>query len=123
MEKRQNFEHVRGDANVMLIAITDTDGSPFDLSGASIRWRAITLGDATNTVKIQKSTDPSPGGITAIELNGASGILDGMVVVLEPADTNTLALGLYEHEAEIILNGNPRTLFQGTMRILRDIVR
>lgn len=126
MEKRQDFDHVRGDANIIIVAITDTDGSPFDLSGGLIRWRAVSHGQPGDppTVKIEKTTAqlPTPG-IAIIELNGPPGILDGMVVTLAPGDTVDLAIGNYNHEAEITLNSNPRTLFQGNMRLLRDIIR
>lgn len=113
MTALQNFRATSGDTITITVTVTDSAGAAVDLTGASIRWSARKLGEADNAIEKTTSagevelTDPTAGEFE---------------VVLEPADTASLA-GVYQHESEITdVAGGVTTVATGAMTLTEDVI-
>lgn len=89
----QNFTMWAGEALTIRIPVTDDDGAPVALTGASLAWAIVRAHGADALV-----TKTSGGG--GITLEDGDGTDDVAVVALEPEDTQGLA-GQFRHELAI----------------------
>lgn len=96
-----------GDTLVATIPITDGDGAPVDLTGASATYRIVS-GDNTQVHVTKTESD-------GLVLAGST-----VTLTLSPADTAALS-GIYYHEMEITdTAGNVSTVLAGTLTIRKD---
>ena len=117
-ETNQNFDHWRGDAREITIPCVDAAGATIDLTDSTVRWRAFSLAEVA---VILKATSLST--VSLVRVNGPSGELDAIRFTIQPADTLSLAPGIYRHEAETIdVLGNVSTVLEGKMALKRDRV-
>jgi hypothetical protein len=103
----------RGDTKKFNGTVTE-DGAAFNLTGATIEWRAYMPDDAatiTGTV--------ANGGI--VVTNAAGGLLQMRCL---PAFTSSLANReqVGKAELQLIKSGETYTVWRGTLRVLPDIV-
>ena len=108
-KKAQNVEFVAGDHCDINVAVTGRAAVIKDLAGATIKW--VLYDDANSALLLTKTTT---SGITITA--AGSGLF---TVALLPADTVSIAPGLYYHECEITDNvSNIATVFIGHVTIL-----
>lgn len=102
----QDFEMFQGDDKELHVLVTDEDGMPVDLTGATVTWKMYrsfkdeaTVKDITSGISI-----PSP-------LNGI------FIVTLLPSDTENIFGGFF-HEAQVKdIRGMVTTVMTGHIRI------
>lgn len=112
---RNNFVMVAGDTKTLVVTVTDANGSPVNLSGCTIAWRASR--SFRKTAQITKTTTGS-GGVAITD--GPNGVF---TVALEPEDTEDLHGDLL-HEAQVTdAQGTISTVLQGTMKVNRALIR
>lgn len=112
MATLQNFRSVSGDDITIAVAVTDSAGAAVNITGASIRWSARKLTDASNA--IEKTT--AAGGVVITSATG--GLFE---VRLVPADTASLE-GVFHHESELTdLSGRVSTVAVGSMTLSDDV--
>lgn len=103
----QNFTMYSGNSKNIVANLT---GDSLNMSGASFTWVAKENDVSDVTLLTKTNTN---GGIT---LPGGNQIK----IALTPSDTQTLE-GSYYHECNMVdVNGNPSTLFVGTMTIKKS---
>lgn len=104
-----------GDSVSIACTVTDSaTGAAVVLTGASMSWALATSPGATALVtKTSADGDITVGGAGS---NVAT-------VALEPADTATVAPGVYTHELQITDgSGNVYTVYQGSLYLRGDVV-
>lgn len=106
----QNFTLYQGDSLTAQFSVVDDEGSPVDLTGATITWRAA-------TVSHQTVLDKAVGrGITVTD--AAGGVCE---VALAPDDTASL-LGTYRHQLRVVdATGQEAVVAEGAMTVQRRI--
>jgi len=103
-------EFHRGDSLTINIAVTDSSGNAVDLSDAQASEYGIFDGAGMQLVS------KSIGAGVAIAANVVT-------VTLDPADTASLAPGLYTHELEVIdALDAVHTVYQGDILLKRDYI-
>jgi len=106
------FEMFRGDTEILNIAIVNRQGDAVDLTGATATC-VLRQPTAPYTTLVTKTTED------AITVSGSS-----LLVLLNPADTDDLAPGLYLVEAEVQdYLDNVSTVIKGEMYIKREVIR
>ena len=108
------FEMHQGDTKRLVITITDPDGDPISLVGAtSIKWWVAKR--VTSTSKLLQK-DLSDGIVVT---DAAGGVV---TISIDPEDTVAVT-GSYYHELEVIDSaGDIGTVLRGTMTIVRALV-
>jgi hypothetical protein len=97
-----------GDTKVLVVTVTN-DGSPVDLTGATVRWIArgktmIEKSSQDNTINISKPLDGE------------------FMVVINPEDTMGYH-GKYYHEAEVTnINGDVSTVLTGYITVKQSYI-
>jgi hypothetical protein len=107
----QNVTMYRGDTAILTVTVTDSDNGDAakNITGATVRYVAVRRGTAYITKTV---------GSGIVLTTPASGIL---TITLDPADTDDLTPGEYEHEVEITDgDGNVSTVTVGTLTIRKD---
>ncbi len=83
----QNFKLYRGDSHTVFVALTQADGSAFDINAVTmVRWQMTRDPDDDKEAVVTKESGGN--GITAAE--------GGIDITLDATDTNQ-AIGLYYH--------------------------
>lgn len=107
-----DFTMFAGDSRTIKVTVRNEQGDVVNITGATLKWQAArTLADAA---VISKASD---AGIVLTE--PAAGVF---TVTLNAADTDALE-GLYYHEAEMVLAGNPSTVLTGSMVVEKTLIR
>lgn len=125
MRADQDTTMVAGDRLDLRYTVTDeVTGVVVDLTGASsVQWKAskkIIRSDGTDTFSSTPVVSKSTGsGVVVTPLTGL------VVVSLLAADTKDLTPGDYHSELEITLfnSSGPYTVAQGTLTILKGLIR
>lgn len=110
---------IAGDTPLVRVTVKAQDGTPFDLTGASIRWELFAFPDYLKR-------DAEPGTVPILAKTLGSGITiagPGLIdVALAPADT-ALLKGGYWHEVELVTaSGAVHTPTTGIFLITRQRV-
>lgn len=92
----QDFTMWQGEEISLRVPVTDSDGLPVTLTGATIAWKA-TAGSTT----LSKS-----GSVISIDDTD-----DGVKIDLDPADTKSMTAKKYRHECRV----NNNVIFEGDM--------
>lgn len=96
-KKNQNFELWQGETMVITVPITDSDGNPKSLSGATVVWKATS-------------------GSYSLEKAGSIVSVNSVQITLTPADTIDLPVRAYRHECRVIdVDSNQNVVFEGDM--------
>jgi hypothetical protein len=108
--KGQNFEIFQGDTKRLVISVQHPDGSPYNLTGYSVRW--VIYFPTTRALLLERAT--SGGGITVpVPTNGE------ILIDLVPTDTENAIPRIYNHECEIQTSStNVHTVCVGIVTIL-----
>lgn len=106
----QDFEMWQGEDETIQIPVTDGDGSPVNMAGASVTWVMF----AGATVAVTKTAG------SGVEITDGDGTSDLLVVTIEKSDTLTLAPGYYEHECRVVNGGDEQIVCSGTVRLRRS---
>lgn len=110
----QNFEIYQGDDLALEVTVKNADGTPKDLTGATIRWALHT----TNKAAVPKLSKAISTGIAVTD--AAGGVF---TVTIARADTAALKAGVYYHEAEITDAASKRaTVLTGKATILQALI-
>jgi hypothetical protein len=96
---------LRGQSLTISGTARDADGDTIDLSAATVTWRA-----AYPSSRYARLTKTGTGN--------ASGVWS---VTLDPADTEQLPAGDYNHGAEYVVGSTTGNLINGRLRIESDI--
>jgi hypothetical protein len=105
----QNFEIYAGDSKNITVTVTNADGSPIDLTGATIKWALKKR--VSSPADITKETNTNAGISVA---NPTTGVF---LIPLKPDDTKDLS-GVFYHEAEVTDGvGNVSTVLTGEVTI------
>lgn len=108
-KKSQNVEMVAGDHADLVVTITGSNGVAKNLTGATIKW---VLYDDANAVELLSKSTGSGVAIT----NALAG---ECTISLAPANTLTIAAGIYYHECEVTdADGIVSTVLIGHVTIL-----
>ena len=120
-ELNQDIVHVKGDSREVTITVVDEAGDPVDITDCSVRWRAVTYASGVSA-PITKST--AAATISLVRVDGATDELDAFRFNILPADTISVDVGSFRHEAEVVdLLGNVSTTTKGFLHIkAHDIV-
>lgn len=111
----QDFEMVAGESKTIIASVTDKDGLPYGLTGATIIWELQRDIAQSTGADLVKST--ANGGIVIADSLG--GIFK---INLDPADTETLS-GHYIHEARITeTGGKVSTVFTGRVTVQKTAI-
>lgn len=106
--EKQNFEMYSGDTKNIIINVTDSDGSPLSLDGATVVW-VLKPKVYSEEVTVAKRTG-----------DGINTDSNKIKIRLDPDDTESLS-GLYYHEAEVTdAKGNVSTVTTGYIKIKMD---
>lgn len=93
----------QGEKKTLQVPITDKDGNPANLAGATVKW------------------EMHRDGVTALDklatIYNANGVADGFQVVIDPSDTVSLDNGTYRHEGRATVSGVPAVLFEGELTL------
>lgn len=112
-----NISLYRGDSKTLEVAVTDKNGGPVDITGASLLFSAKEKLSDTAYV-IQKDS------VNAVEIlitDAAGGVFQ---VYLIPADTQTQDIGLYYYDIQLTTSaGKVYTIKQATIKLLEDVTR
>ncbi len=110
----QDFDMHAGDDKTLVVSVRDTEGSPVDVTGATVRWRAAR--SANKTADIIKKTGGS--GITLSDPTQGE-----ITITLNAADTDSLK-GTFYHECQVTFaSGLLSTVVAGKMTILPALIR
>jgi hypothetical protein len=110
--EKQDFKMWKGETKRIIITVTEPDGTPVDLAGASIVWLMQRQVYNETVPRVRKETGDG------IEIFGG-GVFH---VNLEPADTLEIPKGYYLHEAEVTdQNGNVSVVTVGTVDLAPSI--
>lgn len=108
----QDFTMYQAESRILRIPITDADGDPVTLTGATVRWEVYRNVEGTITTVLAKTTSDD------IALYNAAGTNDGIQITLAPADTTSLATGNFTHECRVTdSSGNQDVVFIGKMTL------
>lgn len=100
----------RGDTGQFRITVSDTDGNPVDLSGAT--W------DADIRVK---ATDPTP--VTSFTVTPVAGDTSSIDVILSASESDLLTPGTLVYDVEMRKVGAVTTLIYGNIVVTQDVSR
>lgn len=103
----QNLSVYQGEDEQIDFYVTDGDGAPKVLTGATIEW-GMWAGD---TLLVSKTT-----GSGAALANGA-GTNDVVRITLSKANTLNIVPAGYYHECRIVLGGLEQVIATGTIRV------
>jgi hypothetical protein len=106
----QNFDIYAGDTKDIIITVKKKDGTPVNLSGATIKWVAV----RGKTTIISKDNDN--GIVITDAINGEC------TIRLDHLDTLSLLGSLYYECVVIDTFGNQTTVAVGTMKVLASFV-
>jgi hypothetical protein len=110
----QNFTFANGDTVSLDFTATDSDGTAFDLTGATIKWQLTSRPGATAILTKQS-------GGTGISITDAPG--GKFTVAIDPTDTVSVARGRYYHEAQVTdVSTNVSTVASGFAVILQGVI-
>lgn len=104
----QNFDMIAGDTLNLNVTVYDENGVNKDIANSTIKW--VLYDEATDTAVLTKTTS-SDIAIT-------NGLYGQFTVPLSPANTVSVAPGVYYHEAEVTdSSGNVSTVLIGHVTI------
>lgn len=110
----QDFKMYKGETKRLVITVTDPDGSPVGLAGATVVWLMQRQLYNETEPRVRKETgqgiDILPGGVLHVNLN--------------PADTEAIPKGYYIHETTVKdTNGNISVVTVGTVELAPSITQ
>ncbi|WP_026694072.1 hypothetical protein [Peribacillus kribbensis] len=101
----QSFTMMAGDSLILTVSVTDENGQPLSLTGASVKWVA------------KKRVNSLENDILKTSDNGVSITGSELKIKLDPTDTKDLS-GTYYHECELTDSvGNVSTIFKGYVTV------
>lgn len=100
----------RGDTGQFRITVSDPDGNPVDLSGAT--WDADIRA---------KATDPTP--ITSFTVTPVAGDTSSVDVILSAVESDLLTPGTLVYDVEMRKVGAITTLIYGNITVTQDVSR
>ena len=110
-----NLTHYRGDTLSRLITITNSDGTPFDLTGYTAFFTIKNISD--------NSADDS-SAILAKNWTNHSDPVNGKTILAATSDEMTIDEGLYKYDVQIKSpTANITTIIAGDISILEDITK
>ncbi len=112
-KKNQDLEMMQGTAKIVTVPVTDSDGLPLNMAGATIYYGVFTS-KGVGAAVIEKSVGDG------IVLVSEDGINDAVQITLDAADTNDLLPGRYYHECRVTLSGKPQVVFEGRIRLKKS---
>lgn len=110
-----NLTHYRGDTLSRLITITNSDGTPFDLTGYT----------AFFTIKnISDNSDDDSGAILAKSWTTHSDPTNGKTILVATSVEMSIAEGTYKYDVQIKSVANAvTTVIAGEIIILEDVTK
>ncbi len=113
-----DFHLFQGDTKRINFALKRGDGTPLDLTGATLRWQCARLktpGVFSSTATLQKTET------SGIEVTDA---YNGLVTVtLSPSETVTLSGDFYHEMESLDASGDVATVFVGEFQIKKALIK
>jgi len=106
-----NFSRIRGDTYPIEVTVTDTDGSPLNVTGA--------------TFLLTVDPEESPANATANEFQSTGTIVSAANGTVEFPITTTNAdlVGTYYYDVQMILSTVKYTIMRGSITFTQDITK
>jgi len=112
---------VRGESARYLVTITDEDGVPVDLTGATIYWRVKAMATDADPALIAKSS--ADVAEIAILDQTDDELLGKLELYLVPADTASLTPGSFVFELRAVLaDSTNQAAARGVLLLEREVV-